>query len=255
MAKIINQSEITTSYVLPDQSTKEVKIKSNESMTENMTTSFTKVRSTAKEFGEGGDEIEQTLVLTNNTEYSITGVQIMDTIGSGVTFKEGSVTIDEEPKADLNPLNGFNLEEDIAKNSSVTIKYIVEVDNDTTEPSAEIKSKITYSVNEISDLEEYSNAVTITLTENNITIVKTSDKTAVISGQKLTFQNVIENKGKLKNTNITFKDQLPEDVEFVVGSVMIDGVSQGGSNPTVGFAVQDLEPNEKVTVTFEVTVK
>lgn len=255
MAKIINQSEITTSYVLPDQSTKEVTIKSNESMTENMTTSFTKVRSTAKDYGEGGDEIEQTLVLTNNTEYSISGVQIMDTIGSGVTFKEGSVKIDEEPKADLNPLTGFNLEEDIAKNSSVTIKYVVTVDNDVTEPSAEIKSKITYSVNEISDLEEYSNAVTITLTENNITIVKTSDKTAVISGQKLKFQNVIENKGKLKNTNITFKDQLPEDVEFVVGSVMIDGVSQGGSNPTVGFAIQDLEPNEKVTVTFEVTVK
>ena len=45
MSKIINKSQVTSNYVLPNLSTKQATAESNESATEYMTTSFAKVRS------------------------------------------------------------------------------------------------------------------------------------------------------------------------------------------------------------------
>ena len=147
------------------------------------------------------------------------------------------------------------LDSPIAANSSVVVKYIVTVDDPVVQTSAETKSTVTYSVNEITDLEEDSNIITISLGVDMLTITKTSNKTAVIKGQTLKYQHVIENKGNYKHTDIMFNDNLPEDVEFIVGSVMIDNVSQAGLNPTVGFKIDDIDVGGKVTITFDVTIK
>lgn len=255
MLKIINKSEATSKYTLPDQSQKEYTVQSNQSETLYMPEAFKKVRTTAKAFGEPKEEIEQTLTLTNDTEYAITDVTIQETIGNGVTFKEGSVTIDGETQVDFDVTTGYQLPNGVPAGTSVVIKYIVSVDSSPIQTSAELDTLITYTINEQVDLVEHANKITISVAENLITITKTSNKTAVISGDTLLFQNVIENKGAYANTEITFKDILPEGTEFVVGSVKVNEVTQAGSNPTVGFKIDDMEPNDKITVTFEVTVK
>ena len=94
----------------------------------------------------------------------------------------------------------------------------------------------------------------INISNNVITIDKTSDISAVVSGQILTFQNVITNKGALKNTEITFKDELPDGTNFVEGSVEIDGVSQPTFDPVAGFMIKDLNVGDEVTVSFKVKV-
>ena len=253
MAKITNISQVTSKYELPDQSIKGSDVKSNESSTENMTTSFIKLRTSAKDYGEPNEEIEQTITLTNNSEYTITSINIKDTIGAGATFKAGSVTINEESKPNEDIVTGINLE-DITASGVTIIKYLLVVDASPTVERVDSYSTITYSVNETTDLEENSNTTNLNLSKNMIVITKTSDKSVVIKGQKIKFQNVITNTGNLKNTDVEFKDPIPEGTTFVNGSVMVNGVVQGGSNPSVGFKIDDLEPNATVTVTFEVTV-
>ncbi len=253
MSKITNISQVTSTYQLPDQTTKQSDVKSNQSNTENMTTSFTKVHSSAKNFGEPNAEIEQTITLTNNSEYPITNLNVEEMIDTGASFKEGSLVVDGASKPDDDLTNGVDLGE-LSAGQSKIIKYTLVIDETPTVESVEVYSLITYDVNEAVGLNEYTNTDTINISNNVITITKTSDKSVVIKGDKIKFQNVIENKGNLTNTDVTFIDLIPEGTSFVVGSVYVDGNQQAGSDPSVGFKIDDLTPNKSITITFEVTV-
>ena len=254
MSTILNTSTVTSKYELPDTTTRENVATSNQSATENMTVEFTKVRSSSKMYVAPKEEIEQTLILTNNSARPVDNIRIKDTISDDATFVEGSMTIDGTPHQDLDATN-YELEDSLAPNASTTIKYkILVVDNPTSDIVNTI-SNITYDVAEVTDLNENSNVVEMNIVNNLIKIVKTSDKTAVIKGQTLLFQNIITNEGLYKNTEITFKDPIPQGTKFVTGSVKVDDVAKEDADPEVGFTLDDMEPQASVKVTFEVTVE
>ena len=253
MSKIINQSQVSSKYTLPDSTSKTYQVMSNVSETEYMTDSFLKVRSSSKLYVIPSEEIEQTLMLTNNSEAEIENVVIRDTIGEGAKFKAGSLTINGQPYVNLEP-NQFTLPTSIMPQNVVTVKYVIVIDDAPTVTKFATISNINYTVDEVDNLNENSNSVEINISNNVITIDKTSDKSAVVSGQILTFQNVITNKGALKNTEITFKDELPDGTNFMEGSVEIDGVSQPTFDPVAGFMIKDLNVGDEVTVSFKVKV-
>ncbi|MBQ0017145.1 MAG: DUF11 domain-containing protein [Clostridiales bacterium] len=252
--KITNQSNLASKITLPDDTEQEVSTDSNISETENMTTSFLKVKSSAKEFAQPKEEVEQTITLTNNSEYDITDISIVDTLSTGATFKEGSVYIDDVSYPDYDIITGFTLPSDITTTSSIEIRYTIVVDETPAVDSITNTAEITYSVNEAVDLVENTNTVQIALVNNVITITKTSNASAVISGQTLTFQNVIKNEGNTKNTNLVFKDPIPEGTTFVSGSVKIDGTTYADYNPETGFSLPDLDPQDTITILFDVLI-
>lgn len=254
MSKITNQSKVTSKYQLPDQSILDNTAQSNISETEYMTTSFTKVRTTEKEFGAPGDIIRQTLTLTNDSYLEIENIRIKDTISSGATFVDASLVIDNVPKLNFNPVTGFTLENSMLANDKVVITYKIKIDEDTSANTVDTISNITYDLADVSDLSENSNEVNVTVNKIKITIAKTSDKSGVIKGQKLLFQNVVKNEGNIENTDVTFTDPIPEGTQFVEDSVKIDNVAKPGYNPQTGFKLDDLAPNSEVTITFEVTI-
>lgn len=253
MSIITNISQVTSTYELPDKTTKQNNVSSNESSTVNMTTSFIKTHASAKDYGEPKEEIEQTITLTNNSEFAINDLQLDEMINDGAHFKEGSVFVDDIAQADYDVVTGINLGT-LNAGTTKTIKYTLVIDDEPTEDSIDVYSSITYSVNEAIDLNEETNISTIEVSKNVIVITKTSDKSAVIKGDTIKFQNVVENKGNVTNTEVQFTDPIPSGTSFVPGSVYIDGVQQGGSNPAVGFKINDLAPGDKITITFEVTV-
>jgi len=251
--KLTNQSTLTSKITLPDDSTEDVTTLSNESNTEYMTGSFLKVKSASKTFVKPSDEIEYTIVLTNNSDYDITDITFKDTISSDAQIVAGSVTIDDTEYASYDPTVGFEVP-DIATTASTTIKYKAQV---VASPVGNVVSNtatITYSVNEISDLEENTNTVSLPISNNSIVLTKTSDKSAVIAGQTLTYQITIENTGNITNTDLIFTDPLPSGVTFVADSVKVDDVPKAGADPVAGFALDDLVPSAKFVVTFDVTV-
>lgn len=252
MAKIENQSKVTTVCELPDNSTKSLSVSSNVSETENMTTSFLKIKEISKEYGTQNDEVELTLTLTNQSDYTIFNVYIIDTIGPGATFKQNSLMID-----DVNYLNeeadlGFYLPDTIDKGKSVVIKYKVVLDEQISSSVISFASSITYSVNEVENLTEISNRLTLNVVNNLIKIDKKVSKSAVVSGDRIKYDFVISNEGEYENSDIFFVDELPNEVEFVEGSVIIDGVSEPNFNPINGFEIKDLQKDESVTISFEV---
>lgn len=254
MSKILNTSKVTSKYTLPDQSEQESTVESNESSTEYMTDSLQKIRDSAKPFGAPGEEIEQTLTLQNDSPYEISNITVKDIIGEGATAKAGSVKIDDVEQASFDPVTGFVLPESLQANGKTVITYTLVVNSNPTANKISLQSDITYDVLEVEGLNEKSNAVELTVSYNQIVIEKTSNVTAVISGQTLTFQNVIKNLGNIKNTEVVFTDDIPQGTQFVENSVTIDGEKKEGLNPATGISLNDLDPNAVITVTFNVTV-
>ncbi len=256
MAKINNTSSVSYKYTLPDQTEKTGSTDSNTSSTENMTTSFTKVKSADKEFGVLGDTLKLTLVLTNNSEYPITDINIKDTIDNKATFVAGSVEIDGTPQAEFNPVTSFNLPSELTANGgSSTITYSVTLN--TEKPATDVYnfvSDITYSVNEISGLTEKSNVLTLELVNPTITITKSADKDTALQGDTIVYTNIIKNDGNVKHTLVNFTDQIPATVTLVSGSVKIDDTPYESYDPTKSFALGDLEIGGETKVEFSVTV-
>lgn len=214
---------------------------------------FLKVRTGAKDVVMPGDVVNQTLKLTNQTQFDITDISIKDTIGEGATFQNRSVVIDGTSYPDCNPVNGFPLPEKIKASNSLTLTYKVIIDSAPTVKSFPVVSEITFTMDG-TQYTENSSTFTMELANAEVTLRKTSNKSATVKGDKLTYQNVISNTGNLKAIRINFSDPLSSKVTFVEKSVKVDGTTNETANPTTGFRVRDLYAKESMTVTFDVIV-
>lgn len=253
MSKIINISKVTSSIDLPDSSKKSIEISSNQVTVENMS-GFKAIRTSGAEYAIPAQDVTQTLTLTNNSGVEVKNVIVTDTISAGATFKEGSLTIDGESKPDSDPTIALVLEKTIPNSSSVVISYTITIDASPTVQEVTTSSDVAYDLDESTSLDTTSNTITIAIVQEKLTAVKTSNLSAVIKGQTLTYQVVVTNEGNIKNTEIKFTDPLPSGVTFVEDSVKINDETKTGYNPSTGFSLPDLEPNEKATVKFDVTI-
>lgn len=254
MSKIINQSNLTSNYNLPDGSKISTTVTSNTASTENMTTSFTKVRTSAKKYVLPLDVVKQTLTLNNSSDFDIFNVNIKEIISANATFQAGSLEVDGVSYKDLDITAGFDLPKQIKSNETVVITYDLKIDEDIETDAINLVSQIKYSVNEIENLMENSNVVGLEIIQSDIEITKTATPNVVISGQNVTFKNVIENKGLTNNTEVIFKDELPDEVEFVEGSIKIDGIEKSDLELKNGISLEDLTPGKTITVEFQVKV-
>lgn len=255
MAKIENTSSLTSKYSLPDGTQKENSVMSNTSSTENMTTALEKVRTSSKNFALPKDEIEITLKLTNNSEYDVENLTLTDIISSDAAFKEGSLKVDGAPVADGNPTTGFSLTTPItASGGTATISYTISIVESPNDNKITSTSQITYSAADADDLTEDLTTIEIPLTIEGIEITQRVSKQVVVSGQTITFSNVITNNGNVKNTEVFFTNNLPAGTEFVGESVKIDEVSMPTYNPNDGFSLKDLNSGDTVKVSYDVKV-
>lgn len=252
MAKITNQSSLTSKYTTPDGLQNNYTTQSNVLTTENMTTSFLKEKTADKDYGFPKDELTITLTLTNNSQFPITNITISDSITPGATFKQGTIMVDNilQPTFDI---TGFTLPQPLQPNTSATVTYTLVVDDAPATTLVKVRSNIEYIVEGV-NLTEHTDEVSIAIEKEEVTIAKTSNKSAVISGDRLMFQNDVKNLGNILNTDVQFYDPIPAGTTFEKGSVEIDGTKYPNYDPQTGFKLDDLSPGKTITIRFFVTV-
>ena len=64
----------------------------------------------------------------------------------------------------------------------------------------------------------------------------------------------LENTGNIPMTNVSVIDQPPVGTQFIVDSVTVNGLSQSGVDPSIGIPIGTIQPNQIVTITFQVTI-
>lgn len=216
---------------------------------------FTVTRSASKNVASPGEIINQTITIYNNSGYEVSNIVITDTISEGATFKDRSVVIGGVSYGDANPISGFNINQIIPSGNSETITYSIVMSDPMPDKvySVNLQSNLTYNVGRLS-YSQSSDVYTIDFYHGVIEIIKTSDKSVVISGQKLKFQNIVKNTGTLTNTDVFFKDTIPNGMEFIEGSVEIDSVKYLDFDPIKGFSLDTIAGKSQKVVTFEVLI-
>ncbi|MBU5299074.1 DUF11 domain-containing protein [Clostridium sporogenes] len=84
--------------------------------------------------------------------------------------------------------------------------------------------------------------------------VKTVSTPVANVGETVTYTVTLENTCTSPLTNVFFKDNVPNGLSFVPGSVTVNGVSDVTLDPNIGFSIPDILGGSTATVTFEAIV-
>ncbi|HDX9629516.1 TPA: DUF11 domain-containing protein [Bacillus cereus] len=179
-----------------------------------------------------------------------------DSIPPGTTFVPDSVTINGVLQPGVNPENGIPIGT-IPANSSKTILFQVQTNTPPTETEIINQSSATYQYVSIPtappvNRSANSNIVTTSLQNANIISVKSANVTFVSIGQIITYTNTLQNIGTVTANNTVFIDNIPEGTIFIEDSLSINNVMQPGANPENGVTLGTIQPNETVTISFQV---
>ena len=204
------------------------------------------------------DILAYTVSVTNSGNVPVSFVNFRDVIPTGATFIPNSVTINGVIQSGYDPFASFTLGT-INAGASVGIGFKAIV------TSVEVPSLIantanttfTYRVNPsgpdiISETD--SNTVTTQINLGKLTLTKSVDKTYARLNDILTYTVAIANTGNVDALNAIFIDNLQSDVTFNPGSVIINGQSYAGFDPTIGFSLGTIPTLGNFIVSFKVTV-
>ncbi len=85
-------------------------------------------------------------------------------------------------------------------------------------------------------------------------MTKSANKSEVAVGEVLTYEIVLLNDGDVNLDNILVTDLLAEELEFIQGSVKIDGVEQPDLDILGGIEIGSMLIGEELTITFDAKV-
>ncbi|MBY6996137.1 DUF11 domain-containing protein [Clostridium botulinum] len=86
------------------------------------------------------------------------------------------------------------------------------------------------------------------------TPVKTISTPVANVGETVTYTVTLENTCTNPLTNVFLKDNVPNGLLFVAGSVIVNGVSEGSFDPNVGFTIPNIPGGSTATITFDAVV-
>ena len=218
-----------------------------------------------------GDTLTYSVKLSNNKAASSAWKEVVltDVIPDGLTFADSSVYVDGK-SAEHSFKDGVLSVPvgDIAAGQTITVTFKAKVNADMYNQTiyntavAEGKNGIVQDEdgNKTGKYEDTDDGVYINKGDTAPYVTKTADKPAAKVGDKLTYTVTLGNAEgavyELENAAMT--DTLPAELDFVDGSVQLDGVTTTYSfdhaNRTLTVPLDSIAPATEKTVAFSVTV-
>lgn len=209
-----------------------------------------------------GEIIQYTINAKNTGNVEINNVTIKDTIHIGTNFIEGSITIDGVHVVYPDPILGIDVGR-LYPSESVSVTFKVRVNEDA---SNTLTNTATIEYSYIVDSTQppkteivETNSVIIQKLNPELTLSKSIDKKYVIVGDIVTYTVVAKNTGDIVIGNVgldpvTLYDILSPSLEFVAGTVTINGVVDPLSGIVEGIDIGILNVGQSVTITFKAKV-
>ncbi|EEK55254.1 hypothetical protein bcere0004_34430 [Bacillus cereus BGSC 6E1] len=211
-----------------------------------------------REFASIGDTLTYTITLQNNGNIPATDVIITDSIPTGTTFIPGSVTINGISQPNLTPTTGIPVG---TLNPRQIVTVTLEVQVTALPPNGIISNEanVTYTSQPDPTLPPITTTtptpIAETIVQNaELESTKTVDLPVANIGDALTYTITLENIGNIPMTNVSVIDPPPVGTQFIVDSVTVNSISQPGIDPSIGIPIGTIQPNQIVTITFQVTI-
>ncbi len=255
--KIFNQSNVTFNAVEPNKPGEPGSVASNTVSTEVLSDAITKVMTTDKTMVKEGENVHNTVTITNNSSAVLTPAYIINQAPDGASFVDGSVKINGVA-APADPVLGITLPT-LNPGESITVEYDMKMNSPSTVTAVTNSAEFRYDVGDpvsgiISTYIEPTNTVTVKVVSAKLEVVKTVDKAFAVKGETLTYTVTFTNKGNININDIYFTDNIPRGTTFVDGSVFINGKNVPAYRPDIGYSVANLPPDDSATTSFKVTI-
>ena len=209
-----------------------------------------------KDIAKIGDILNFTIDITNEGNISAQAIEFIDILDENIRFVPDSVYINDNQKFGYNPNDGFSIDDiDPKKTTKITFQATVysRPANNKVYNFAIIDYKYTVGTDIITAKINTNTTITY-VAFGELTITKSVDKEYATTGENLAYSIIIKNTGSVDLINLRFKDIIPPSAYFNSESVVVDGTPQTTFNPSTGFTLFDLTPNQYHTVTFSVNV-
>ncbi|SHJ40708.1 conserved repeat domain-containing protein [Clostridium cavendishii DSM 21758] len=204
------------------------------------------------------DILNYTITVKNTGNGVETSIFFIDTLSNGANFINGSVLVNDVSYPNYNPITGFSLGNILAGNT-VVVKFQVKDNSVPVPPQVTNYAAVNgfYRVDPQGPdipVSATSNTVSTQINVGSIAVNKSVDKDYAKVDDTLIYTSVITNVGNVNATNVSFYDTLQAELMYISGTVSINGVVYPNLNPTTGFSLGDLAPNQSVTVIFDVKI-
>lgn len=212
-----------------------------------------------------GDIITYTITLTNTCKSSLTNVMFQDILPDGLTFVEGSVTVNGSADRSANLETGFTIT-NVVGESTTTITFQARVSSIPANTTINNRANIKYDYTPIVGgapraYNEQSNVVPLNIhqamiggeTTPNNSFRKSANKEEVLVGEDITYTIVATNIGNVPANNIEITDSIPNGTSYIANS-LTSTVPVTGSPDGVIRLTNPLAPGSSVTITFRVHV-
>lgn len=208
-----------------------------------------------------GDTVTYTIRLTNSGTGPALNVVINDPIPAGTQFVPGTITVNgvAKPAAQPSMIDVGTIQVGAAAVISLQV-LVVSVPNP---PQAVNQPTGTFTPPSPPPPQPPAPPQpippippnVIPILDPKLDLVKRASETVANVGDKVTYTIEATNSGNITLKNIIITDQPPAGTTFIPGSVTVDGVPQPAANPSVGINIGSLNPGQKASVTFQVSVK
>jgi uncharacterized repeat protein (TIGR01451 family) len=202
-----------------------------------------------------GTTAAYTITVTNQRSVTATGVQIIDTLSSGFSYKSTTSITGGVRTSTLDPVLGDQQPRwgtfDVPAGGSVTVTFDVNV-----APSvgrATYQNDVTAtSVNASTTTFDFLGTIAedVSLTVADVSVLKSASATNVNTGQPVTFTITAANAGPDIATGVVVQDLLPAGISFVSATP-----SQGSYNSATGvWTVGSINPASTATLSIATTI-
>ena len=256
--KIINNASVDFSYRLtPDDPVVSDKSTSN-SVTTYIKLGKIKIsKEGSLTYATIGDKIKYSFLVENTGNTPCFNLFFQDNIQKEAEFIPGSVIVNDIP-SDYNPNLGFKLP-DLKEKESLKLSFEVLVkelpDNFTINNTSIVNYSFMVDPNKpYINKEVESNTVNTIINKGELLITKEVSKDFATVQDILIYKVNVVNSGNVNITNINFRDAYPLGLNFVEGSVTINGEEKPSYNPYNSFSLGNLKPGEAVEVKFSCKV-
>ncbi|WP_029191295.1 DUF7507 domain-containing protein [Paenibacillus elgii] len=248
--QISNQASATYTYTPPDGRTLTGSAVSNIVTFPVSATNVSVAKSTPTTAAAVGDTITYTLTVSNGGVEAVNNVLLSDTVPSGAALVPGSVTINGAPSS-ADPNSGIALGS-IAPSASVTVTFNITVTAIPATGQLSNQAAVSFTSGAFSGT-TFSNTTLTPVFQPVIAVTKSASTSNATVGDTVTYTLTVNNTGNYP-AQITLTDTIPAGTTFVPNSVIINGSSAAGADPSVGINAGSIAGGATTTVMFSVVI-